>query len=271
MPMLTVGGARSTGRAQRGSVAPPAGDVFAMDYTSGGARLASMDTGPSEPSAQIVVTRQAAIGPASEDGYRYTFATGGSAGGDFGFGWYKLITGAPFAYNDSVFFRFKYRLASGTNGRFYEQGDTGALSGDGKLKFMIVNNASSGTTSRFICNLNIERSPLVSRWTMSKGGGTDFVYTGDITVDTNWRAVQIELQYSSVANAADGAYRLWIDNTTQGSPTISATSIVLNADVEPGNVALGAYLNNSLYSDGVFGLDHVGFAIKDSFTAGWSV
>lgn len=265
----TVAGLAITDTAAVTVTGTPGAVYWAMDYGAGAAEAAGWEIGPNE-NAEVAISRQAAIGPVSEDGYRQTFASGGASGGDFGFGWGSVFpSAAPFAYGDRVYLRWKYRLASGTNGRFYEQGGGGALSPIGRTKFIIMNDGSSSVTSRFILNININRSPLSYFWYLGKGGGVDPAQTADLTVDTNWHTAQLELQYSSAEGVADGAYRIWIDNATQGSPDAEATGLVLNADMSPGFTKLGAYQNNSLYSDGVYGIDHVLFAITDAFTAGW--
>jgi hypothetical protein len=257
------------------AASPPPSVVFEMDYSSGAADLAGWNAGPDEAAyatGEMTTSRQAAIGPASEDGYRHTMVTPGTPpGGNFSFGWRTDFGSvAPFAYGDSVFFRFKYRHPSGVNGRYYNE--EGVLTESGAVKVIIANDGSSSTTSRFILTTHVENYGTPQYfWRLQKGGGVDSGDSATYNVDTSWHALQLELQYSSSANAADGAYRLWRDNTTQGSPTIAVTGIVLNADVNPGYIQWGAYANRNVYSDGVYGRDECAFAIADAFTAGWSV
>lgn len=241
-----------------------ANDIFAETYTD---TVGGWAIGPNE-NAQVAITRVVGVGPAGEDVQRATFATGGSSGGDFGFGHGEVFADAAFDYGQSVFFRFAVRVDS--NGRFFEQGGTGILSGIGRLKYLIANDDSDGVTSRFILNMNVNRDPLSHYWYMGKGGGNDPVQTANFAVDNAWEFIQVELQYSSAAGVADGAYRLWRNNTVQGTPTIEAPNIVLNADSTPGSIKLGQYLNNGLYTDGTLVIDRTNFAIANTFTPGWN-
>jgi len=245
--------------------------VFAMDYSSGAALGGGWAVGPTDP-AEITISRQAGLGPSGQDVYRYAFTSGGAGGGDFGFGHGNTgspITGAPFAYGDTAYLRFRFRFTSGTNGRFYEQGGGGGLAAIGRTKFLILNDASSGTTSRFILNVELDRLLGGYFWRLQKGGGTDPV-ASDTTAsfDTDWHDIQVGIFYSSGAGVADGKYCIWVDTNTFGSGRCAA-SIVMQADTDPGEVKLGAYQNNSIYSDGVYGFEQTDFRISGSFSSVW--
>lgn len=265
---VTVGGLQAT--TQPSCTVGTTSDVFAMDYslaaaTAGGFTIGAEDGG----SGQLTITRQVGIGPSSQNAYRYTYATGGSPGGQYGFGWQRTFVGAPFAYGDVVYLRFRYRINSGAVLRFYD--DEGALGGVGRLKKIILNNGSA-TSGRPILDLQMYRdtgSGQSFNWRISKGGGEDPAVITDQPLDSDWHAVQLRVSYSSAQDVADGGYAIWFDNATEGSPDASIGSIVVNAEGDVGSVSWGAYQNNGLYSDGVLVIDQTDFAISTTFTVGW--
>lgn len=247
---------------------------FAMDYSSGAEDDGGWEVGANDASTgELLITRQAGIGPSGEDGYRFTHVeVFDITGGEFGYGWHTTFpSAAPFAYGDTVYFRFAYRLGSGANGRFYAQSDSGDLQ-ECRTKFMILNQGATSSTSRPILTFNVEYnggSPR-SRWYLSKGGGDDPGFTPYIAVDTDWHYIQMAIDYSSGFGNADGGYRLWLDNSVEGSPDVEVTGITMYADSNPGSVDWGAYQNNGIQEDGVHVVDHILFAITESFTAGWA-
>ena len=255
--------------------AEPSTDLFAMDYSSGAAEAAGWAGGPSVAgyaTDEMAISRVAGVGPSGADVYRYTYTTQAHPSGQFDFGWGETFTGAPFAYGDVVYVRFRYRINSGAVFRFYrtEEGDLSAL---GRLKFIIFNNSSSTETSRAILDLQMNRdmgSGQSTNWRLGKGAGVDAVQTTDAALDSNWHSVQMRLRYSSAFGVSDGGWDVWVDNAVEGSPSITQSNIAMYADVSPGQIAFGAYQNNGLYSDGVLVIDQTGFAISDAFTAGWT-
>ena len=192
-------------------------------------------------------------------------------GGDFDMGWGRDFGAvAPFVYGDRVYFRWRYRFSAGTNGRYYTQFPDTFLASLGNTKMVLLNQGSSSVTSRVILDLQINNDPFNHQWGIQKGGGTDPDDTGTFPVDTTWRGVQLCVRYSSSIGATDGGYDVWVANATEGSPDATVSGIVVNADANPGNVRFHAYQNQGLYSDGVFAMDTVGFAISETFTAGWT-
>lgn len=211
------------------------------------------------------LSRHDGLGPRGQNVYRLVMDHNGPAGGDNDWGHTRTFTGAPFVYGGRAFFRWRFRWLPNTDCRAYEQGATGLLAGVWRNKVLIVNDYSSPASSRFNMNFDCERSPLQYRWRLAKGGGVDLANTPYAPVTTAWVDVQVELQYSSAANVADGAYRVWIDSNVRAAPTAAMTGILLHADVDPGYVQFGAYFNNGLFSDGSIGWEHADFQIDDQF------
>jgi len=251
-----------------GPDAPPATPFFQMDYAAGAAPIAGW-TSTQPDNADHTMTRAAGIGPDGQDGYRLVMDHVGPNGGDNYWGHRRVFTGAPFAYGDRAYFRWRFRWLPNTDCRAYEQMGTGLLAGVYRNKILIVNDASSPMTSRFVLTVECDPSPLGFYWKLQKGGGVDPARTPINTSIAAWVQVQVELQYSSAAGVADGAYRIWIDNNVMTAPTAELTGIVLQADVEPGDVQFGAYFNNGVFSDGHIGWEHTEFQIDDDFDAGW--
>lgn len=252
-------------------VPPPGGGdlaFFAMDYSLGAAPTAGW-ANTRGTNANFTITREAGLGPSGEDVYQLAMNHVGPTGGDVAWGWADSFGyGAPFAYGSSAFFRFKFRFVSGTNGRAYEQDDSGDLSGVWRNKILIANDSGSGLTSRVIFNVELERDPFLQVWKVAKGGGNDPANaTGYTPSPGTWEWMQFEIKYSSVADATDGAYRIW----RNGTLIAEATGIVVNADgAGIGDLQFGAYVNNGLYSDGVITYQQTGFQIRPSFTSGWA-
>ena len=246
-----------------------------MDYSAGAAEAAGWATGPTVAgyaTDEMAITRVAGAGPSGADVYRYTYPPQAHPSGQVGFGWGEDFGAvAPFAYGDAMYLRFRYRINSGAVLRFYD--DDGLLGGVGRLKFIIINNSGSATTSRLIFDIQMYRdtgSGQLTNWRLGIGGGVNAVQTPDAALDANWHSVQVRIRYSSAFGVSDGGWDVWVDNATEGSPDATQNSIPVYADSSPGDVALGAYQNNGLYSDGVLVIDHTGFAISDAFTAGWT-
>lgn len=266
---VTANSVALSATATANATGPSAGSpFFRMDYSAGAAPLAGW-SGTRGPGPDAAVSRQVGIGPAGEDGYLHTLSHIGPNAGDQYWGWNRTFTGAPFAYGDRVYLRWRQRWRPGANCRAYEQGGTGLLSGIWRNKILIVNDASSSATSRFIIQVECTRSPLQYYWRLQKGGGVDFTSTPNFPVNSDWMDVQVEMQYSSAAGATNGAYRIWINNNVQGAPTAQRTGILLHADATPGNVAFGYYYNNAVFSDGNVGWEHIGFEIDDDFDPAW--
>ena len=246
----------------------PGSLFFEMDYSAATAPIGGWN-GIRPDNADHTMTRVAGIGPTGQDGYRLVMDHTGPMGGDNYWGHGRVFTGAPFAYGDRVYFRWRFRWRPGTDCRAYEQGGTGLLSAIYRNKILIVNDASSSATSRFIMQVECNRNPLNYYWRLQKGGGVDPAQTPTYAVSTNWVDVQVELQYSSAAGVADGAYRIWIDNNSRAAPSAQVTGILLHADVSPGYVQFGAYFNNGVYPGGIIAWEHTNFQIGDDFDIGW--
>ena len=259
----------------------PSGDAFEMDYTAGAAEAAGWSIGPNDAysGGEFDTARQAGIGPSGEDGYRFTWtAPGAGFGGEYNMGWgsdFGEVT--PFVAGDTAYFRWKWRLGSGANGRF--RNSSGTLQ-ECRTKILVCNDSYGSEAGRPILSFNVQPIGVDGATTVNVRfnwykGGTSLCFAPYVEVDTAWHTVQAAVKYSSTTNATDGAVYIWVDGAAEGSPDASATGIIMNiggggVDSAPGYVKFPVYQNNGLASDGVQVLDHCLFAISDAFTSGWT-
>ena len=236
--------------------------IFAMNYDGSADSTAGWSTFRTD--VEVTQTRQTGVGPGGENAYRQVFNVVSPPNGDFYMGWRSnpVISGAPFAYGDTVYFSWAFRFNTGHNSSYYEQG-TSNNGGIGRTKVLILNDG--GGSARTLVELWDNESP--QQWLIIID---DLYYDAYIPFDTGWNYVQIAKKYSSSLNAADGWFKMWIDNSVVGSPDVNATGLVLNASGTPGDVQFTGYANNAAYTDGVITWDQFGFQITDAFRAGWA-
>jgi hypothetical protein len=273
-----TGGATQQNTTVTVSSAPSGGTgspFFQMDYSAGAFPLGGW-TSIHQDYSRYTRTYAPSIGPSGQNGYRLTQIPSGPTGGDNYWNSDRSFTGAPFVYGDNAYLRWRFRWIPGTDCRAYHQDGSGGWQ-MWRNKILILNDGEARTNARFVlgmaCGYPQDNPPAGMEptylWSIQKDGGVDIAETTQIPVTTNWQDIQVEIQYSSASNVADGGYRLWVNNNNQNSPTIQRTGIIMNAHANPGFVRFGAYFNNNMRDDGHLGWEHVDFQIDDDFDSTW--
>lgn len=260
----------SSGEAVDTFVATAVPLVFAMDYTGGAFPLAGWANFQDTVTHTYTARRAAGGGPQGQDAYALALLVDSVTPGDSYWGWGDDFgSGAPFAYGDTVYLRWRSRFTPGTNCLAMQQGDT-ALGGIWRNKWVVLNDPGDSGTERVIVAQWCNRSPLITYYRIEKGGGEDPAVDSVLGADTVWRSFQVRVAYSSAQDVPDGGYALFRDNNNPAAPTASVSGIVVNAETSPGHVQWGAYYNNGVYFSGVIGWDHSDFRIGYTFDEAWA-
>ncbi len=179
--------------------------------------------------------------------------------GEFGGGWFVSPLPSQCSWGCVFFFRFSFF-------------PIGGLQQTQKI-FVLSRQETEG---RLI--LTVENWGEGYAWRLQKDGGEDLAQYPDVSgddylsdVDT-WSHIQLEARYSSAPGAADGYYRLWVNNNDHASPDAERLDIVLETE----DSGVDNFLGWSGYHqrlDDVGGMRSFGWAdtrMGPSFDPSWS-
>lgn len=246
--------------------------AFTMDYSAEAAPDAGWGTGAAYADrSTFTITRLAGGGPAGQDAYRMTLdydAGASSFGGQFNWGWRAVLSNPSQPGNgDSQFYRWRMKMDAATNYRCRDWED-GSEPVNCINKILLINDGCGTSACRPIMTVESDRTAGNYQLVMQKDGGADQAKT-PFYEEGVWIDVQLEVRWSSTNGAADGYYKLWIDNDTYASPTASATGIQLNVSDNPGYTRFGSYMNHGVASDGTYAWTHADFETGPTFDASW--
>jgi hypothetical protein len=243
--------------------------IFQMDYSAGAFPAGGWDD-PQPEEGLWVRRRIDGAGPSGQPVIELRQVPCMSCrdhGGQFNWGWRGNIEANDPAYGSRRYYRFRVRWSTDSNFRSAHL-DTGEL-GNHTNKQLIVGQGCSTGSCRFILNTAGDIGSRRVNFFMAKDGGEDQVETDYVYPVGQWLHVQVELQASSSRGAANGGYKLWINNNDYSRPTIQRTNIVLDA-ANWRYVWFGAFNNAGLQSNGVNTWQQTDFQVATTFASNWA-
>lgn len=100
-------------------------------------------------------------------------------------------------------------------------------------------------------------------------GGVDPCDVANIPTG-QWLNIQVELDSSSTVTAADGGYKIWVNNNNYNSPSAQYLNIVLST-LNWKYVFFGAYNNNGLAENGIHSFQQTDFEVSSEYDPNWNI
>lgn len=186
-------------------------------------------------------------------------------GGQFNWGWRENIE--PSEHPGGVRRYYRWRMWFSTDSNFQGVSIDGEPSNITN-KLLIIGQGCRTGRCRFILSYRTDRETRrIGYFRAQIDGGEDHVDTGSYERG-HWLNVQVELTASSSESAADGGYRVWINNDAFARPTAARAGIVLHA-ANWGYVWFGAFNNDGLAAEGTHAFRHSGFEVAETFDNTW--
>lgn len=244
--------------------------AFEMDYSAAASPDAGWGSGAAyDDRSTFTITHVPGGGPSGQDAYLMQLdydASASSFGGQFNWGWRGVLSNpSQPTWGDSQFYRWRMKMDAGTNYRCRDWED-GSEPVNCINKILLINDGCGISACRPIVTVESDLTAGNYQLIVQKDGGVDQAET-PFYEEGVWIDVQLEVRWSSTNGAADGYYKLWIDNDTYASPTAQRTNIVINVSDNPGYTRFGSYMNHGVASTGVYKWLHADFATSPAFDA----
>jgi hypothetical protein len=258
-----AGSAADAGRTHR-----TVGDEYFVEDASDSAANFGFD-GPLSYDAsargdEISVTSSASDGPAGRPFIRQVIDD--TSLSEFGAGWFLGSFSPAPEYSDSLFVRFSFRVVDDYDQtqKLFIWSPGGENPGDGR-QIIVVQPWESGYVYRAAEDGGLWCQTDGGSWTGDGWqGGTGYHTLG------NWDNVQMEIRFSSAAEARDGSIKLWRNNDDYASPSCAATNVIVRPAVSSDNfIGWAGYHQGNVASSLPRTFDHTDLRIGPTFDPSW--
>jgi hypothetical protein len=233
---------------------PPSGQtLFLMDLSAAGAVGELAGWGAAQTEALITRTYNPTGGPTGGGAYDLAHVVG--AAGDNYYGWSNRTAANLVATaGQSRFYRLKYMWT--------------AMSASGNIvnKLLIPHDSQNGNNERAIYQTQIDSTRILHGF-QHDGGSSQITSTTAVILNT-WIALQWEIRYSSTPGAANGYWKIWLNNSNYASPTLQQTIIQNVPSGSNNNLMRMGYMNTGI-SNGAHAFRIGGFEVSDTFSSTW--